>query len=106
MDHPGERRDSDARDPARDWNPVWSPDGKYLYFVSDRSGSCSILAALDLHEGHVTARVERRHRSREFIALLKDHYLTELQRHAQELAAKPAEWMPWNYRETLAHVGV
>ena len=41
-----------------------------------RLGTCSILAALDLHEGHVTARVERRHRSREFIALLKDldHY--------------------------------
>lgn len=37
-----------------------------------RLGSCSILAALDLHQGHVTARVERRHRSREFIALLKD----------------------------------
>ncbi|MGH9667465.1 MAG: IS630 family transposase [Bryobacteraceae bacterium] len=37
-----------------------------------RLGTCSILAALDLHGGHVTARVERRHRSREFIALLKD----------------------------------
>src|ERR1700674_1311331 len=37
-----------------------------------RLGTCSILAALDLHEGHVTARVERQHRSREFIALLKD----------------------------------
>ena len=37
-----------------------------------RLGTCSILAALDLHEGHVSARVERRHRSREFIALLKD----------------------------------
>jgi hypothetical protein len=31
-------------------------------------------------------------------------YLTELQRHAQELAAKPAEWMPWNYRETLERI--
>jgi len=30
------------------------------------------------------------------------HYLTELQRHAQKLTANPAEWMPWNYRETLA----
>jgi len=30
------------RDPARDWNPVWSPDGKYLYFVSDRSGSMNL----------------------------------------------------------------
>jgi hypothetical protein len=29
-------------------------------------------------------------------------YLVELQRHARELAARPAEWMPWNYRETLA----
>ena len=27
-----------------------------------RLGTCSILAALDLHTGHVTARVERRHR--------------------------------------------
>jgi hypothetical protein len=31
-------------------------------------------------------------------------YLTELQRHAQEVAANPACWMPWNYRQTLAVV--
>lgn len=37
-----------------------------------RLGTCSILAALDLHDGHVIGRVERRRRSREFIALLKD----------------------------------
>jgi hypothetical protein len=37
-----------------------------------RLGTCSILAALDLHTGHVTARVERRHRSREFIGLLQE----------------------------------
>ena len=45
-----------------------------------RLGTCSILAGLDLHNGHVTARVEHRHRSREFIALLKDldqHYPSE-----------------------------
>ena len=29
-------------------------------------------------------------------------YLTELQRHAEELKQKPSEWMPWNYRDTLA----
>jgi transposase len=29
-------------------------------------------------------------------------YLTELERHAGELAANPQQWMPWNYRETLA----
>jgi hypothetical protein len=28
-------------------------------------------------------------------------YLTELQRHTEELAAKPADWMPWNYRVAL-----
>jgi transposase len=33
-------------------------------------------------------------------------YLVELQRHAGELAASPAEWMPWNYRETLARLAV
>jgi hypothetical protein len=29
------------------------------------------------------------------------HYLTELQRHAPQVAASPGEWMPWNYRQTL-----
>jgi transposase len=28
-------------------------------------------------------------------------YLTELLRHSVEMKASPAEWMPWNYRETL-----
>jgi hypothetical protein len=27
-----------------------------------------------------------------------------LQRHARELTANPAEWMPWNYRETLVRL--
>jgi transposase len=42
-----------------------------------RHGTLSILASLDLHDGHVVARVEERHRSREFVALLQDldaHY--------------------------------
>lgn len=30
------------------------------------------------------------------------HYLTELQRHAMELAEAPGDWMPWNYLATLA----
>jgi hypothetical protein len=37
-----------------------------------RHGTWSILAGLDLQDGHVTARVESRHRSVEFIALLQD----------------------------------
>jgi len=28
-------------------------------------------------------------------------YLTQLLKHAEELAAHPADWMPWNYRDTL-----
>lgn len=58
---------------APDRSPV---AGKHATVSRDheyrRLGTCSILAALDLHAGHVTARVERRHRSREFIGLLKD----------------------------------
>ncbi len=37
-----------------------------------RLGTASILAGLDLQDGNVTARVERRHRSREFIQLLEE----------------------------------
>jgi len=33
-------------------------------------------------------------------------YLIELQRHAQELAANPAEWMPWNYDKTIERARV
>jgi Tol biopolymer transport system component len=29
-------------DAAFDWNPVWSPDGKFLYFASDRGGSMNL----------------------------------------------------------------
>ena len=31
-------------------------------------------------------------------------YLTELQWHTEELKRSPSEWMPWNYRETLARM--
>ena len=56
-------------------HPTLARDHEYK-----RLGTASILAALDLHTGHVTARVEHRHRSREFIALLQDldhHYPAE-----------------------------
>jgi transposase len=33
-------------------------------------------------------------------------YLTELQRHSEELKQNPSEWMPWNYRENLGRAGV
>jgi len=28
-----------TKDATTNWNPVWSPDGKYLYFASDKSGN-------------------------------------------------------------------
>lgn len=37
-----------------------------------RLGTLSILASLDLHDGHIIAQVHDRHRSVEFISLLKD----------------------------------
>jgi len=58
---------------AKDLAPVASKHSSigrdYEY---KRLGTVSILAALDLHTGHVTAQVHDRHRSREFISLLKE----------------------------------
>ena len=51
---------------------TWSRDHEYK-----RHGTLSILAAVDLHNGEIIAQVHPRHRSREFILLLKDldeHY--------------------------------
>jgi eukaryotic-like serine/threonine-protein kinase len=31
-----------VRNGGVDWNPIWSPDGRYLYFVSDRSGIANL----------------------------------------------------------------
>ena len=52
-------------EPAR--HPYWARDHEYK-----RLGTLSLLAALDLHTGQVTAQVHPRHRSVEFIALLKE----------------------------------
>jgi hypothetical protein len=48
-------------------HPTVSRDHEYA-----RLGTLSILASLDLLDGHVIARVEPRHRSVEFVSLLKD----------------------------------
>ena len=47
--------------------PTVSRDYEYV-----RHGTVSILAGIDLNSGHIFARTEDRHRSVEFIALLKD----------------------------------
>jgi transposase len=58
---------------AKDLPPV---AGEYSTNARDyeykRLGTVSILAALDLHTGHVISQVHDRHRSREFISLLKE----------------------------------
>jgi eukaryotic-like serine/threonine-protein kinase len=42
-----------------DWNPVWSRDGKYLYFLSDRGGSMNVWRApIDELSGKVTGEIE------------------------------------------------
>ena len=48
-------------------HPTFARDHEYV-----RHGTWSILAGLDLFDGHVIARVEERHRSIEFIGLLMD----------------------------------
>jgi len=57
--------------------PDLSPKpGKYPQLGRDyeykRLGTLSLLASLDLHDGHVIAQVHDRHRSREFVSLLKE----------------------------------
>ena len=32
-------------------------------------------------------------------------YLTELQRHAEQISSSPQDWMPWNYRATMDNAG-
>jgi transposase len=58
---------------APDLSPI---PGQYAQMGRDyeykRLGTVSLLAALDLHDGHVIAQVHDRHRSREFISLLKE----------------------------------
>jgi transposase len=53
--------------PAPGQRPCISRDHEYK-----RHGACSILAGIDLLGGHVFAKVERRHRSRECIGLLHE----------------------------------
>jgi Tol biopolymer transport system component len=46
-------------DAAVDWSPVWSPDGNYLYFASDRGGSMNLWrVAIDESSGKVLGSPE------------------------------------------------
>jgi serine/threonine protein kinase len=46
-------------DASIDYNPVWSPDGKYLYFISNRKGTFSLWrVAIDETSGKTSAEPE------------------------------------------------
>ncbi|HEX7185409.1 MAG TPA: protein kinase [Thermoanaerobaculia bacterium] len=46
-------------DSSLNWNPVWSPDGKHLYFASDRSGSMNLWRVpIDERTGKALGRPE------------------------------------------------
>jgi Tol biopolymer transport system component len=46
-------------DAAIDWNPVWAPDGRHLYFASNRGGSMNLWrVAIDEQSGRVLAQPE------------------------------------------------
>jgi transposase len=61
-----------------------------------RLGTVSILAALDLHDGHVIAQVHDKHRSCEFISLLKemDTYSAHISKETMKyLASRPGRFL-------------
>lgn len=46
-------------DDSIDWNPVWSPDGKFIYFASDRGGSMNLWrSAVDEKTGEALSAPE------------------------------------------------
>jgi serine/threonine protein kinase len=46
-------------DASTNWNPVWSPDGRFLYFASDRSGNMSFWRVqIDEQTGKLLAEPE------------------------------------------------
>jgi Tol biopolymer transport system component len=56
---PGEGEVPVTADPAVDWNPVWSPDGTWLYFSSDRNGTMNLWrVGIDEKTGKVLGKPE------------------------------------------------
>jgi len=48
-----------TNDAALDWNPVWSPDGRFLYFASDRGGTMGLWrGAIDEASGRASGEPE------------------------------------------------
>ena len=48
-----------TNDTNSDWNPVWAPDGRYLYFASDRDGKMNMWRIqIDERSGEITGKPE------------------------------------------------
>ncbi len=55
----GENLVAAVDDDFQNWNPVWSPDGAYLYFVSDRNGTMNLWRLpIDEKTGKVLGQAE------------------------------------------------
>ena len=85
--------------PVPDKASTFSRDYEYV-----RRGTLSLLAGIDLHSGHIFAAVEDRHRSVEFIGLLKqldEHYPPEaiirvvLDNHSAHISKRNHD-LPWH----------
>jgi Tol biopolymer transport system component len=74
---------------ATDWNPVWSPDGKFLYFLSDRDGRVAIWrVAMNRRTGTASGPPVR-------MALQADRAAwLAISRQGRHLAWATAEWRP------------
>jgi Tol biopolymer transport system component len=60
FDEPGGEPRRLTDDPALDYNAVFSPDGRWVVFTSERAGSAD-LYALDLKDGGPPIRLTRHH---------------------------------------------
>jgi Tol biopolymer transport system component len=58
---PGQQPETVTNDAAVDWNPVWAPDGKSLWFLSNRDGSMNLWrVSIDERSGKVLGSPEPR----------------------------------------------
>ena len=83
-----------TRGKATDWSPVWSPDGTYLYFVSDRGGSMNLWrVAIDEASGKPLGEPEPITTPAPFLA------------HPERLRRRPADRVQPRYRRRRTSSG-
>lgn len=82
-------------DPAVDWNPVWSADGKFLYFASDRGGSMNFWrVAIDDQTGDIAGEFQ----AATIPSSVGQHF--SFSRDGKQLA-----YVQNHSRETVQHIG-